>query len=384
LRIHPPHDLLGSRITGGNPLEPTWRKILKVENLPWFRDHIIDGSIIFPDSGCLCLAVEALRQQTLDRQPGIDIRQFVLRDVVFSKALPFPETPSKVEIQVGLRPLRISHLQHSAGWSDFWIYSMTSDGVWNENCRGSVIAELKESTNEDGDFMGDDVTMLAQKQVLNAMESWSFQDLSADQIFQSNPVIEKHIQDVEATFQASIIKSEWLNCTCPDSGNAPLKRHGYGGKSGFQMVIQLASRMYFGSQHPSWETVTMRSFHKGRVNIIQSVLPPVASFCAAMCDVSTTSTKRRELFHEATRTYTNALTRISRGRGFAHHLYALREVLRDDEDTPLLFQDPTYARTRPGKIMTDCTPFEGAITEGGVEMPDSDFVWVHYEVDEER
>ncbi|KAL8848098.1 MAG: hypothetical protein Q9221_006855 [Calogaya cf. arnoldii] len=202
--------------------------------------------------------------------------------------------------------------------------------------------------------------------------------------FESNPEIDKHIQDAEAAFQASIIQTEWLNFTCHEFGTTLLKQHGYGSKSAYQIVIQLASLIYFGTQHPSWETVTMRSFHKGRVDIIQSVLPPVAAFCTAMRDSNTTTLpKRRELLHDAIKSYTSAVTRVSRGRGFAHHLYALQEVVAPDEEVPDLFRDEMYATTRPGKIMTDCIPFAGAITEGGFVMLDAEHVWVHYEVDEE-
>lgn len=39
LRTHPRHDLLGSRVTGGNWNEPTWRNILKHKDVPWLNDH---------------------------------------------------------------------------------------------------------------------------------------------------------------------------------------------------------------------------------------------------------------------------------------------------------------------------------------------------------
>lgn len=39
LRMHPRHDVLGSRIPGANKLEPTWRNILTVNDVPWLTDH---------------------------------------------------------------------------------------------------------------------------------------------------------------------------------------------------------------------------------------------------------------------------------------------------------------------------------------------------------
>lgn len=39
LRMHPRHDILGSRVPGGNRTEPTWRNLLSVNNVPWLKDH---------------------------------------------------------------------------------------------------------------------------------------------------------------------------------------------------------------------------------------------------------------------------------------------------------------------------------------------------------
>ena len=154
-------------------------------------------------------------------------------------------------------------------------------------------------------------------------------------------------------------------------------------KSGYQLVIQLASLLYFGYQPPSWETISMRTFNKGRVEIMQVVSPAVAEFCAAANSPDVSISTRRQLFYEAARAHTKTATRVARGRGFAGHLYALQEVLREGEDMPALFTDPTYSRTQPGKIMTDCTESEDALQEGGFMMPDWEHVWVRCQVQED-
>ena len=72
-----------------------------------------------------------------------------------------------------------------------------------------------------------------------------------------------------------------------------------------------------------------------------------------------------------------------RGYGLTHHLYALQEVVRPDqgETMPSLSTDPTYARTRPAKLMTDCAEWLEDNQEGSFAMADPDFVLVHYEID---
>ena len=208
--------------------------------------------------------------------------------------------------------------------------------------------------------------------------------------FTSNTDIDNQIERVERRFYSSICKTEYVHFSCSSFGGSFLKLHNCAAKTGYQLVIQLASLLYFGYSPPSWETITMRTFDKGRVDIIQTVLPEVADFCTAMRSFSSSTTTSlptseiRELFHKAAKAHTNAVTRISRGRGFAHHLYALQEVRKEGEEVPSLFKDPVYSKTRPGKIITDCVDWEDAISEGGYAMPDPEHVWVHYQVDEER
>lgn len=209
--------------------------------------------------------------------------------------------------------------------------------------------------------------------------------------FTSDADIDNQIHRVEQRFHSSLRETEYIHFSCSSFGGSFLKLHSCSAKTGYQLVIQLASILYFGYNPPSWETITMRTFHKGRVDIIQTVLPEISEFCTAMRSSFTTSTatgpsttKLRELFHKAARAHTSASTRISRGRGFAHHLYALQEVRREGEELPALFRDPIYRKTRPGKIMTDCVDWEDAISEGGYVMEDPEHVWVHYEVDDER
>lgn len=43
-RLFPHHDLLGSKVLGTSWHSPSWRKTLRVEDLPWLKDHKV----------CLC------------------------------------------------------------------------------------------------------------------------------------------------------------------------------------------------------------------------------------------------------------------------------------------------------------------------------------------
>lgn len=52
LRTHPRHDLLGSRIPGGNRNEPMWRNVLKGKNVPWLQDHKVSPFNCYQSHSC--------------------------------------------------------------------------------------------------------------------------------------------------------------------------------------------------------------------------------------------------------------------------------------------------------------------------------------------
>lgn len=43
-----PHDILGTRLPGSSHLEPTWRNVLRLDEVQWIRDHIVGTDIVFP------------------------------------------------------------------------------------------------------------------------------------------------------------------------------------------------------------------------------------------------------------------------------------------------------------------------------------------------
>ena len=184
LRSNPHHDLLGVRIPSATPFEPIWRNILNVETLPWLRDHVVDNSIIFPGSGYLCMAIEAIRQDLQDRQSVGAIRQYVIRDVVFSKALLVPEPPGQIEIQLSLKALKIGNARDSSGWNDFRVFSLSQEGVWSENCRGSIMVEFSSAADGFESLCEGSQTALALRERERGLEGQSQHGFSSSDFYQ--------------------------------------------------------------------------------------------------------------------------------------------------------------------------------------------------------
>lgn len=126
---HAYHDLLGRRLPESTDMEPLWRNLLHLENVPWVYDHRIQNDIVFPASGFIAIAVEAVRQISDDHQK-VD-----LRNVVVSSALPISED-SPAELVTALRRLRLTDSLDSEWW-DFTVSSHNGN-IWTRHCTGQV------------------------------------------------------------------------------------------------------------------------------------------------------------------------------------------------------------------------------------------------------
>ena len=67
-RKFPHHELLGARVVESSDLEPSWRNLLRLEEVPWICDHVVQGQIVFPAAGYVAMAGEAVQQ--LSPRPG--------------------------------------------------------------------------------------------------------------------------------------------------------------------------------------------------------------------------------------------------------------------------------------------------------------------------
>lgn len=127
------HDLLGSKILGTSWHAPSWKKMLRLRDLPWLEDHKIGADMIFPAAGYVAMAIEAIFQATCAvhedySTASISQIQYRLRNINFKRALVLDQT--------GERRLTLT-LESGNTWRLFRISSF--DGrQWTEHCTGSI------------------------------------------------------------------------------------------------------------------------------------------------------------------------------------------------------------------------------------------------------
>ncbi|KAH7121302.1 hypothetical protein B0J11DRAFT_590366 [Dendryphion nanum] len=134
-RRYPYHDLLGIRIPGDDHPRPTWRHIISLTRLPWLREHVVGGEMLFPAAGYICMVLEASHQLVADRGAEDKVDQYLLSDVNFVAPLIILESGT-VELRLKMMPLNGSE------WDEFRIASVGANGLWTEHCHGMAMTAV--------------------------------------------------------------------------------------------------------------------------------------------------------------------------------------------------------------------------------------------------
>jgi acyl transferase domain-containing protein/NADPH:quinone reductase-like Zn-dependent oxidoreductase len=153
-RSQPPHDLLGMPVAGNDPDTAVWRRTVRVSEVPWVRDHIVQGSIVYPGSGYVCLAIEAANQLAKAEGYQNKISGFRLRDVDFMSALVIPDSADGVEIRTTVRPVPERELG-LRGWRRFEVSTVTPENRWTLHAQGLITVELEPEEEGYGDAEND-------------------------------------------------------------------------------------------------------------------------------------------------------------------------------------------------------------------------------------
>ncbi|KAG5925731.1 Type I Iterative PKS [Claviceps africana] len=135
-RQFPAHPLLGIRQLESTTLEPSFRNMLSVEDVPWLRDHCIDGNIIFPCAGYIAMIGEGIRQiiASQDNKPA-EKDSFVVRNMILNAALLLKEE-KRMEIVTTFHPVRLTNSSNSNWW--LWTIASHNGQIWTKHCSGEV------------------------------------------------------------------------------------------------------------------------------------------------------------------------------------------------------------------------------------------------------
>ncbi|KAI1406986.1 hypothetical protein F5Y13DRAFT_207084 [Hypoxylon sp. FL1857] len=174
LRMHPRHDILGSRIPGANKIEPMWRNTLSVSNVPWLADHRLRDEVVFPSTGYLCMVLEAATQVVeVEGRKATDVEYYDIRDVNLSKALIVPETDRGIETLFTLRPATLNASSRHQWLFEFVLTSVSSEegqDTFSEHCRGLVEVSFEHHDFPESQVVKDIQAASSVKKIINASQ----------------------------------------------------------------------------------------------------------------------------------------------------------------------------------------------------------------------
>ncbi|KAM0541306.1 hypothetical protein ACHAPJ_013300 [Fusarium lateritium] len=133
LRKHAVHDLLGVMVPGCNPSAPSWTHQIRLSEIPWVRDHVVDNEIVYPAAGMIAMTIEGLRQLS-DEQGHIE--GYFIHDMEITNAAIVPDTPQGLELRLFIGEVDDKSLREDR--RAFTIFAVPQQGDWIQCCKGLI------------------------------------------------------------------------------------------------------------------------------------------------------------------------------------------------------------------------------------------------------
>ncbi|KAK6227566.1 PKSN polyketide synthase for alternapyrone biosynthesis protein [Colletotrichum tabaci] len=141
-------DLLGTPVLPRNPFEPAWHNVLRIDELPWLVDHVVDGAALFPAAGYLAMAIEAVRSLARDQNQlfyGIE-----LLDVTFENSLMVSKDTEDENQKGQAVALTLKPDTHDDWVFEFAVYAVsTVPEQWQRLAKGTVVGLIADKTHGD-------------------------------------------------------------------------------------------------------------------------------------------------------------------------------------------------------------------------------------------
>ncbi|KHN94379.1 Beta-ketoacyl synthase [Metarhizium album ARSEF 1941] len=119
--------------------ERCWRGVVTLQDSPWIRDHQIQGSILYPSTVFLTMAIEAASNKANENRKMSALR---VTGVHFDDALMVTED-STTEAILRLRTLPLPAASSQSPWMEFTVSSSIEGGVLRQNCAGLIMIEYE-------------------------------------------------------------------------------------------------------------------------------------------------------------------------------------------------------------------------------------------------
>ncbi|KAI0139914.1 hypothetical protein F4776DRAFT_677192 [Hypoxylon sp. NC0597] len=136
---HAPNPVLGTRCAEANtPGEIQWRNVLRQKEISWLKGHMLQGQTVFPATGYVSMAIEAVKAVAVDANADALISLIKLNEVEIGRAITFDDDNSSVETIFSVSSVDVTGAVVSAEWA---CYSVLA-GSTVLNAKGRVLCQL--------------------------------------------------------------------------------------------------------------------------------------------------------------------------------------------------------------------------------------------------
>ena len=142
-------------------------------------------------------------------------------------------------------------------------------------------------------------------------------------------------------------------------GNDFIKKAGHSPDAYVQMAIQLATYRLFGEQAGTYEATQVRPFLNGRTETTRTVSLESEAFIKKMGlrlkqdeDDPEIRKEKLDLLQKATTAHVKYIVKAAQAQGVDRHFFGLSMLVEDGEETPPLFSDPVFIRSKRWRVST--------------------------------
>ncbi|OCT53287.1 Carnitine O-acetyltransferase, mitochondrial [Cladophialophora carrionii] len=160
--------------------------------------------------------------------------------------------------------------------------------------------------------------------------------------FETNAAVLDDLASAQAQFRQVIASHDLRVQAYQGYGKGMIKKFKCSPDAYVQMVIQLAYHKMYGKNRPTYESAATRKYQQGRTETTRTVSDESVAFCNAMADPSVSREECERLFRAAVQAHVKYTADASDGYGVDRHLFGLKKLLQEGEETPEIFTDPAY------------------------------------------
>ncbi|KAH7318044.1 putative polyketide synthase [Stachybotrys elegans] len=136
---HAPRPLLGLKSPYSEGDEYSFRNVSTLDDMPWARDHMVGGDVLFPLTGFTALASEAIKAVSPEPPASIHIREFHVKQSLRI------EEGQRVDVTTKLRRAAMgTEMTSQTTWS-VEVLSWSANDGWTSHVRGLVSADGQDS-----------------------------------------------------------------------------------------------------------------------------------------------------------------------------------------------------------------------------------------------